>query len=439
MHSSTEDQRAVNATVPVKPASLFRPESIQGQRQAWLGSIQLIRPVSLTVLTVSALVVVGMVGVALVEGRYTRKAHVTGYLMPDKGVLRLVSPQAGTVVERQAQEGLAVKQGDILFVLSTDRATLGIDTQAAVQTRLNEREQSLQATARQQNLLEQAQRSGLDKQIDALRREMAQLDVEAELQNQRLLLAQQAQARVESLRADNFISQAQVQARSEEALNVKAQIQAVARQRAAKQREVEVLDAQRRELPLRAQNQQGEIGRDLARLAQEAAENEARRRVVIRAPQDGVVTAVLSDVGQAVPANAALVSLLPQGAKLQAQLFAPSSAVGFLRPDQTVQLRYQAFPYQKFGHHEARVLQVSRTPLQSSDLAALPVPEAMKTNAAAEPMYRITVALNQQSVRAYGQDQALTAGMQIDADVLLERRRLIEWIFEPLLSVTGRL
>jgi membrane fusion protein len=423
----------------MKLASLFRPESIQGQQQAWLGSIQLIRPVSLTVLTVSALVAVGLVGAALVEGRYTRKAHVTGYLMPDKGVLRMVSPQAGTVLERQAQEGQAVKQGDVLFVLSTDRATLGIDTQAAVQTRLNEREQSLQATARQQALLEQAQRSGLDKQIEALRREMTQLDSEAELQNQRLLLAQQAQARVESLRADNFISQAQVQARSEEALNVKAQIQAVARQRAAKQREAEVLEAQRRELPLRAQNQQGEIGRDLARLAQEAAENEARRRVVIRAPQDGVVTAVLSDVGQAVAANAAVVSLLPQGAKLQAQLFAPSSAVGFLRPDQAVQLRYQAFPYQKFGHHEARVLQVSRTPLQSSDLAALPVPEAMKTNAAAEPMYRITVALNQQSVRAYGQDQALAAGMQIDADVLLERRRLIEWIFEPLLSVTGRL
>ena len=423
----------------MKPASLFRPESVQGQQQAWLGSIQLIRPVSLTVFTVAALVSVGLVAAALFEGRYTRKAHVVGYLTPDKGVLRLLTPQSGTVLERHAQEGQAVKQGDILFVLSTDRATLGVDAQASVQTRLSEREQSLQASVRQQALLEQTQRAGIDKQIDALRREMTQLDAEAELQNQRLLLAQQAQTRVEGLRADNFISQAQVQARSEETLNVKAQLQAVARQRAAKQREVEVLDGQRRELPLRAQSQQGEIGRDLARLAQEAAENEARRRVVIRAPQDGVVTAVLSEVGQTVTANAALVSLLPQGAKLQAQLFAPSSAVGFLKPGQTVQLRYQAFPYQKFGHHEARVVQVSRTPLQSADLAALPVPEAMKSSAAAEPMYRLTVALNEQSVRAYGQDQALAAGMQIDADVLIDRRRLIEWIFEPLLSVTGRL
>ena len=423
----------------MKPNTLFRPESIQGQQQAWLGSIQLIRPVSLAVLTTGALLAVVLVGTLLVEARYTRKAHIAGYLVPDKGVLRVASPQSGTVLERRVSEGQTVAQGDVLFVLSTDRATLGADTQATVQNQLGERERSLQAAARQQTILEQAQRSGLDKQIDALRREMAQLDVEAELQNQRLSLAQQAQARVEALRADNFISQAQVQARSEEVLNVKAQIQAVARQRVAKQREVEALDAQRRELPLRGQSQQGEIGRDLARLAQEVAENEARRQVVIRAPQGGVITAVLGEVGQTVQANAALLSLLPQGAKLQAQLFAPSSAIGFLKSDQTVQLRYQAFPYQKFGHHEARVLLVSRTPLQSADLAALPLPESVKTNAAAQPMYRITVALNEQTVRAYGQEQALAAGMQIDADVLLDRRRLIEWIFEPLLSVTGKL
>ena len=144
----------------MKPASLFRPESIRDQQQAWLGSIQLIRPVSLTALSVSALVVVALVAAVLVQGRYTRKAHVTGFLTPDKGLLRLVSPQSGTVLERRAVEGQAVKRDDILFVLSSDRATLGVDAQASVQTRLSEREQSLQALARQQTQLAQTQRAG---------------------------------------------------------------------------------------------------------------------------------------------------------------------------------------------------------------------------------------------------------------------------------------
>ena len=423
----------------MKAFSLFRPEAIRGQQQAWLGSIQLIRPVSFALLTTLVLAVAALVALVLVEGRYTRKAHVSGFLVPDKGVLRLLPQLAGTVLERRVAEGQAVRQGDILFVLSTDRATLGGDTQAMVQTSLAARGKSLQEAARQRTSLQQEQRAGFDRQIDDIRRELAQVDAEAELQRQRLLLAQQAQTRVESLRAENFISQAQVQAKSEEVLGVRAQIQSLMRQRAAKQREMGALEAQRRELPLRAQALQGEIERELATLAQASAENEARQRIVVRAPQDGVVTAVLAELGQAVSPGAPVASLLPADARLQAQLFAPSSAVGFLRQNQRVQLRYQAFPYQKFGHHAGQVLQVSRTPLQAVDLAGLPLPESMKSTPSAEPLYRITVTLDQQVVQAYGQAQPLSPGMQIDADVMLDRRRLIEWIFEPLLSVTGRI
>jgi membrane fusion protein len=81
---------------------------------------------------------------------------------------------------------------------------------------------------------------------------------------------------------------------------------------------------------------------------------------------------------------------------------------------------------------------VSRTPLQSAELASLPLPESLRATPAAEPLYRITVSLDRQAVQAYGQAQPLVPGMRLDADVLLDRRRLIEWLFEPLLSVTGR-
>jgi membrane fusion protein len=67
------------------------------------------------------------------------------------------------------------------------------------------------------------------------------------------------------------------------------------------------------------------------------------------------------------------------------------------------------------------------------------LPASLSQSLASEPLYRITVSLDRQTVAAYGQEQALAAGMQLDADVLLERRRLIEWIFEPVLSIAGRI
>jgi membrane fusion protein len=418
--------------------SLFRPEVVEGRRQQWLGSIQLIRPVSLAVLTAFVAVTAVATVTYLMLGEYTRKARVSGYLVPDRGVIRLVPPQAATVVERRVTEGQVVKRGDVLFVLSLERATLqgsmGEATpgsvQAAVQASLAARERSLRQSTEHQQRLQQAQSAALQRQIADMRGELAQMEAEAALQGQRLALAQQAQTRLESLRNDNFVSSAQVQTKAEEVLGLRAQLQGLERQRASQQREIGNLESQLRELPLRMQAQQGELERDLAIVAQRSAENEAR--LVVRAPEDGMVTAVVAERGQAATPGVALASLLPADAKLQAHLFAPSSAVGFVHADQSVQLRYQAFPYQKFGHQGGQVLQVSRTPLQAAELAGLALP------ASGEPLYRITVAIEQQAVQAYGHAQPLSPGMQLDADVLLDRRRLVEWIFEPLLSVTGR-
>ncbi|WP_161974570.1 HlyD family secretion protein [Piscinibacter terrae] len=419
-------------------SSLFRSEVIEGRQQAWLGSIQLVRPVPLVVLTVLVLVIAALVTGFLFQGSYTRKAHITGYLVPDRGVLRLVPPQAGVVSESHAVEGQNVKRGDVLFVLSLDRSTLNGDTQAQVLSSIAARKLSLEEAQRRTTELQQEQAAGLDRQLADMKRELTQMDAEARLYQQQLVLKQQDLAQYESLRGENFVSDAHLRTRKAEVLEVQAKLQALSLKRSAQTREMGMIEARRREEPLRSMAAKGEIERELAALAGASAENAARQTVVIRAPQDGVVTAVLANVGTSVTPATALASLLPSEARLQAKLFAPSSAVGFVRPDQAVQLRYQAFPYQKFGHHAGQVVQVSRTPLHAAELASLPLPESMKATPSAEPLYPITVTLNEQFVKAYGQAQPLAPGMQLEADVMLDRRRIIEWIFEPLLSVTGR-
>lgn len=414
-------------------SSLFRPEALETQRQAWLGDMQLLRPLSLKLLTAVVLLMLAAVLAFLWWGEYTRKARVAGVLVPEAGVLRIVPPQDAVVLERHAAEGARVKRGDPLFVLSLERSSAAGDTQASVQRSLHTRERSLADSAAQQALLTQAQIGALDQRLADMRRERGQRASEAALQRQRVTLAREAYTRLESLRGENFVSPAQVQAKQEELLGLQAQLQALERDAAAHERAITALEAERRELPLLARARQGEIERERAELAQQSAESEAKRRLVVQAPSDGIVSAVLAQPGQAVSPAAALASLLPADAELQAHLYAPSSAVGFVRPEQTVLLRYQAYAYQKFGHQRGRVLQVSRTPLPAADQAAL-----FGHQATQEPLYRITVVLDKQDVSAYGQSHALVPGMQLDADVLLDRRRLIEWIFEPLLGLGGR-
>lgn len=412
--------------------ALFRAEAQASQQQAWLGSVQLHRPATLRWLSILALGGVVAVGAFLFSTEYTRKARVNGLLVPERGVMRLSVPQSATVVARPVQDGQQVREGDVLFVLSLDSAN---PTGDSLSRTLREREQSLGAAQAQQRELSTSQAASLKARIATLTSTLQQAETELQLHAQREALSQQSLGRLESLAKDQYVSSAQVQTKREELLGLQAQRQALARERDNLQREALGLQAELQAIPLRAQVQQGELARDIAALQAQGAENEARRRLVLRAPSDGQMSTVLAEPGQVVQAGTQLAALLPARTPLQAHLYAPSSAVGFLRPHQAVRLRYQAFPYQKFGQQDGEVLQVSRTPLQAAELAQLGLPAAM---AQGEPMYRITVQLQRQSVEAYGQDQTLSPGMLLEADVLLERRRLIEWIFEPLLSLARR-
>jgi membrane fusion protein len=293
------------------------------------------------------------------------------------------------------------------------------------------REKSLADAAAHQRSLHDSQAAALARRASDMQREQAALDAELALAAQRIKLAEEAKARVESLRSDHFVSSAQVQVKAEELLALQAQRQSIERQRAVLAREQSALEAQRRDLPLDNSRKLGEIERERAELAQQGAESEARRSLVIRAPQDGVVSGLIAQPGQTVTPGVALASLVPSDARLQAHLYAPSSAVGFLRAEQPVLLRYEAFPYQKFGAQSGRIEQVSLAPLSPAEVTGL-------ANATREPMYRIAVALDRQDMPTTAAPRPLVPGMQLEADVPVERRRLIEWLFAPVLGVAGR-
>ena len=101
-----------------------------------------------------------------------------------------------------------------------------------------------------------------------------------------------------------------------------------------------------------------------------------------------------------------------------------------------VLLRYQGYSYQKFGQSHGTVREVSRTAMRPEEMS---LPGAsLPPGATAEPLYRVRVSLDRQTVVAYGDLQPLKSGEALDASVLLETRRLYEWVLEPLYTITGR-
>jgi membrane fusion protein len=427
--------------------SLFRSEAMAYKGQAAYGQITLAQPVSLRLLTIISVLLALAVMAYFTWGGYTRKVQVSGVLMPTQGLTKIASPQGGMVTAVKVIEGQAVRQGDFLFEISaqrnTDNTAIG-SVEKLTAAQLLVKQNSLEAELIQQRELLSETASGLNRRAQGLEAELRQIDTELITQKNRVTLSQQNLQRYESLVAQNFISPAQLLQHQSDRLEQQSRLQQLQRNRMGTARELANVQAELKQMPLRMQAAINTIDRSLAGLTQEQAENSARRAVAVLAQQDGVVTGLTVTQGATVSAGAALASLVPKGASLQAHLFAPSQAVGFIEPGQKVMLRYAAYPYQKFGHQSGTVAFVSKTSLTPAEaMGPLGANAANGTGANSsqqnsEPLYRITVQLDSGSVNAYGKQQPLSPGMSLEASVLQERRYLWEWVLEPLYSISGK-
>lgn len=412
--------------------TLFRQEALDFQREKHLGEVVLAQPLSVSMLTGAAVcIALTVIGFAF-WGKYTRKAHVSGYLEPNKGLIKVYAPQAGTLIEQSVTEGQRVQQGDVLGIVSSERSSRDTpEAQAAAIAQLRRRRDSLQEELVKQEHIDRLQSATVQERIRTIEAELVHLGAELQLQEQRVASAADMVQRYRLLVSKGLAPQMQAQQKHTELLDEQSKLHSLQRSRLALQGEKHTYTRELSTGDLKAKNQRAAIGRQISTLEQELTEYEARRQVVIVAPSDGIVTTILGARGQSITSTTPLLSLLPAETVLEAHLLVPSRAVGFIAPGQTVALRYHAFPYQRFGSARGHITEIAKTLIVPAEVT-LPV-------ALNEPVYRVTVALETQTVTAYGTTFPLQVGMVLDADIHLDQRRIFEWVFEPLYSLTGRL
>ena len=221
------------------------------------------------------------------------------------------------------------------------------------------------------------------------------------------------------MRAQDLIPLPRLQRAEQESIDDKSKLEAMERSQFTLKREQIQVEATLREMPMRRRTQLAEIDRNVSSLDQELAEAESRRKIVISAPYDGVVTALQAEKGSSAQANIPLMSVVPAGSDLLASLYGSSRAIGFVRPGQKVSVRYQAYPYQKFGSYVGTVASVSKSAINPAELPQ----QLAGLYAPTESLYRINIKLDRQTATTYGKPAPLQAGMQLEADVITDSRR----------------
>lgn len=418
---------------------LFRTEARDHKLQRFHGKVMLTRTWSYPVLTAFLCSLLLVIIVFSLMFGFTRKETVSGMVVPNQGLIRLAAPQSGILTHSHVKEGQQVMAGQALFVLLSERNSQQGAIQANINATLNQRIDYLQREmeqSRQQNTHKQQE---LNLRLANLRASLQVLANDLTHQRKRVQLIRDVADRIATLEKSGTVSKLALNEKTAEAMEQESRLAAIELQQLTLQREVTTLEAQRQDLPHQAEREISSINRNIEELKQQISESEAKREIVIRAEQTGTISAITVNLGQAITADQGMASLVPHGSILEVELYAPTRAAGFVQVGTPVLLRYEAFPYQKFGQFRATVREISQNTLPLGDLqniGAAFVNQNYNASNAAEPVYRIRVALAEQSIQAYGRLHPLKPGMQLAASLVLEQRTVAEWALAPLYGIT---
>ncbi|MCK1512707.1 HlyD family efflux transporter periplasmic adaptor subunit [Bradyrhizobium sp. 190] len=410
-----------------RPA-LFRQEAIDflHQRHSW-GEVVSLQPISSMILSWTLAGLVAFILVFISIAQYARKETVTGYLTPTLGTAKILVPQQGFINELHVKEGQEVAEGDPLLTIVTSQISAnGDDVNAAVLAALARQREVIERQIAAEERRTASEHERLASTAKGIEGEIAQLEDQRNIQNERLKLSESFVSTGATLIAKGALPAVELKRREQAALEQAQNLASLDQQITV--RRTQLTDARHtlEQLPTVAAERTRVLRGDLSWIEQRTAEVDGRRAYVIKAPTSGRVSTLQATVGKVADPKHMQLEIIPLDSTLQAELFFPTRASGFVRAGQQVRILYDAFPYQKFGTYRGTVAKVSHTILTGNDATG---PITLK-----EPAYRVTVLPERPDIDAYGRKMSLQPGMLLKADVILEQRSLMQWLLDPMLS-----
>lgn len=388
-------------------------------------------------------------------GKLDVVAVANGRLIP-VGQLKVVQPpESGIVTELLVREGDRVTAGQVLMRMDpllneADRKSVTAEFRhKSLQLRRIDAElsgEALKVRAEDPPTLfqEYAQQLAANRQAldDALAQEASNL----ERARQELAAAEQIRRKLEATLpayqaseeafsrlakdgyAGNLAAMDRQRLRIEREQDLRAQEHTITSHRAAieqSERRLKEMKSQHRQQLLR---ERVEVSAAYHRLEQEVRKLEHRGTLLeLKAPSAGIVKDLATHTeGTVVAPGSVLMTVVPAGDPLVAEVWIDNQDIGFVHPGQEVQLKLAAFAFQKYGMVHGSVKHVSPDATEPGKGA----PEGSGGSQGAQ-MYRALIALPSSVLVADGRNYPLTTGMQVTAEIRIAERTVLEYLFSP--------
>lgn len=341
-------------------SALFREQAVKAQGERLLGDVVISQPLALRILVFLLLAIVVAIGVIGANATYARKETVTGYVSPVQGIVRVSASQSGVISSLLVGEGDNVEAGTPLVIIQSDRANengmhLTPEMIRSVDDQLRELDELERIVAKRNKQKKQQ----LGFHLESLSAEERVLKTRINSQHRSIEIASDHLSRVRSLAADGYVTAQGVVAKEEELIAATQVLTALDQELIGIGRETEELRGVLDQLPLELDERKSELRSRRADLRLQRLQLSTQGPTTILAPVQGTVSAASVVVGDSITHQQHLMTLLPAGSSLEAHLYVPTRAIGFVSKGQEVRLLYDAFDYRKYGVQIGQVHEVS--------------------------------------------------------------------------------
>lgn len=415
---------------------LFREEArLRYQAEPWQPPLLSKAPSGL-VMGLLAVLAAGTLLAFATTFRFAQKEQVRGYLTPASGWSRVSSRDFAFVEQLLVGAGDIVRAGDVLLELSSGQ---GLDRAETVSRRLLAEIRARKSRLEDRTRLIDSQYD-LDRALHvqergANERELARLEQELSFHRSHLETARKRLEKNRWLNVSGLLSDENIMTLQDEVASHSLGVSGKEREAERLRSILNTSDMRLRKLSVDAQREQAIIAGQIHALAMEESRIRVQGAARVLAPRDGVVASIRVRAGDQLQPGDVLLDIVPETRSLQARLFARSSAMGYVKPGQQVKVDLDAFSYRRYGAQTGKVRAIFETTLKIGELDMAP----SLGISPGEPVFQISVDFPEGFQLAPEQQNNLRPGMTLTADLVIDRRTLLDWILEPLGGAVRRL
>lgn len=411
---------------------MYRQAAVDNQGMKWHGRALLLPGVPLWLVVALSVFFVFIFTAFILTGTYSRRVNVTGEVTTYPHSSHVYSNVQGVVLKKFVTEGQALKVGDAIYLIDVSKST-------------------------RSGVISDNQKRDIDNQIKRLSEILAILEKDKK-DTLDMLRKQKEQYAITLARTDKFIGQAQAGVRAmktnvdnyrhyqsrglvtrdqltnqivlyydrqNDMLNFLAQRDQNALQ-------VTTLESQIQTKAAEFDNQIQQIELQRYELKKERVNKDAEGEIVIRALAAGRVDSMSLTVGQMVNPGDSLLKITPRHIDhYSLVIWVPNDALPYLSTGDRVNIRYEAFPVEKFGFFGGTISLISRTPaspqemLTYQDASRAAMPSAI-------PYYKVIIRPDKQAIAYDSKQMSLENGMKAESTLFLEKRKIYQWMFSPI-------